>query len=212
MTGRPLPASARLLFALLLPLLAGCVNVGIGGSEPTPDIRFHVLGDPEPVATTRELWPTSIAVRRLRVGGRYEARVVERAGDDTLRFREYERWADEPDEALTAAVIESLVARGNFRAVLSADAGLRSHLELTGDVLAFDLLRSEDGPLRAAFAARFQLADRGGELLATAHVRGEEPLPGRTAEGLGAAMGKAVDRAVGTLLEQWGKTGVLRGE
>jgi len=199
------------LALLVALLLGGCISVGIGGSEPTPEIRFHVLASPATTARTKELWPISIAVRGLDVRGRYEVRVVESDGADTLRFREFERWADEPDEALTVAVRESLVAQGNFRAVLSAGSGLRADLELSGQVLAFDMVRPAEGPLRARFVARLVLSDgRSGELKRVVSVRGEQPLAGRDAAGLGTAMAAAVDQAVQELLRNWKTSGALK--
>jgi ABC-type uncharacterized transport system auxiliary subunit len=192
--------------SIVAALLGGCISVGLdGGDEPT-SIRFHTLPlSPQPTPPRGAVtWDGVLCVRGFAARGRYEARVVERAEGDTLRFLEYERWGDEAAESVGIAVRRALEQNGPFRGVVGSTGHLDSQWELRGEVLEYDLVRTTTGPYRARFQASFELSDRrSGALVSARTLMAERDLPGRSAQGLGSAMSAAIADVAIRLATEW---------
>ena len=146
-----------LLLAALAAGSAGCISVGLAGDGTQPEMRFHTLEAPILPKTGDPASPHSVAVARLSARERHDVRVVKRLPDRTVRFLDFERWADSPDEAVSVAIRESLAVSGTFRSVSDAADGHPVTHSLDGHLLAFELIPSESGPWKARLAVRLTL-------------------------------------------------------
>jgi ABC-type uncharacterized transport system auxiliary subunit len=135
---------------------------------------------------------------------------VQRGGADHFVYLEFERWGEQPANAVTDAVREALAGTGSFTAVSAAGDALVADRYLDGYVLAFDLVETPSGPWKARVALRLVLSDRAGKLLHTSVYDASRPLPGRDPAGLGPAMAASVGEAVTKALADWEAAGLMR--
>ena len=203
--------SFRSVLALPLALaLSGCITVGLAGGDEDRQIRFHTLDGSVVAASVKESSSKVLKVREFEALQRYEPRVVRRTEDQTLEHLEFERWADEPTDAVTIGVWHALATSGLFDGVLRAGSDHAVDLVLDGFIQRYDLVRTASGPWQARFSIRFDLADaRTGKLLNSRTVDVSRELPGPAADGLGRAMGQCVSEAVRVASDRWLKSGAL---
>ena len=202
-------ASARFTTIVAALLLGGCINLGLGGSGPMPDLHRHTLDAAAGVAARPGNAP-SLAVRTFGSRSRYDIRVVRRDDADGFSYLEFERWGDLPGNALTDAVREGLAGTGAFTSVSSAGDAFVVERFLDGYLLAFELVKTASGPWKARLSVRLVLSDRSGKLLHTAVYTVTHDLPGDGPAGLGPAMSAAVGEVVNHAVADWDAAGLMK--
>ncbi len=104
-------ASMLVLTLTLLPALVGCGRVRYPAYY-----TLNLTAPPDPPAADNAR--TSIAVREFRSPGYLQqGPIVYRTTPEKIGFYEYHRWAADPRELVTAAVIEHLRASGQYTIV-----------------------------------------------------------------------------------------------
>ena len=198
---------ARILTRALLGLAAalpaaGCIQIA---PEQSTAVRRHAL-DVVPVAAPEGAagaLPT-LAVREFTARRRYDARVVRRGTAGELTFLEFDRWVEEPAEAVTTVVREELARSGAFHGVTSAGAAFETALVLEGVLLAFDVIVGADGSETARVEMRLDLAGTThGDLVHSGRFVAERPVAKVPGGGIGPAMSACVADAVRDALAAW---------
>jgi len=194
---RPLLAALAIVASLFT---SSCL--GLGGEPPV--ITRHSIdlipiqpfdGDP--------LFP-SIAVRNFEGRLRYGSRVLRVDGDGTTTYLAFDRWLEDPNEALTDVVREALAQSAQFTVVGPATTAFKPELMLDVTVLSCDLVRTDEGPWRARLVLRLDAARlESAEMLHAAVYKAERDLPGESSEGLGHAMSECVHDVVKAALLDW---------
>jgi len=199
-----------LLATLAAGLCGGCISVGLAGDGPAPAMRFHTLEAPTVSRGSTPASKHAVAVSRIDARERHDVRVVERMPDRTVRFLEFDRWADSPDEAVSVALREALAASGIFRRVSDAASAHPVTHTIDGHLLAFELIPSASGPWKAHIAVRLTLGPAlGGDGHHTELYDATRDLPGAGTNGLGEAMSACVGDVLGQAVAAWRKAGAL---
>lgn len=175
---------------------------GLGGSPPVIHRHSIDLIQADEVAT-EPMYP-SLAVRAFESRQRYEARVLRVDADGATTYLEFDRWLEDPQDALTDVVREALSHSGAFDVVAPATSGFSAAYILDGTILRCDVLRPANGPWRAQLSLRLDVArvDRA-EMLHAAVYSAERALPGASTDGLGAAMTACAVQVVREALADW---------
>jgi len=184
--------------ALTLP---GCFS--LGGDE-APEIRRHSIDLPDMSAVQQAPDFGPVIVRQFASRARYEPRVVAIDGPGRVVYLDGDRWVEDPAEAVTTVLRESLATSGAFEAVAAATSEMQTDLVLDGSLLACDVLREPAGPWRVRLAVRLEVTDRRtGDMVAAESFDVQHALPGAGTDGLGAAVGRCVDDVVTQALASW---------
>jgi cholesterol transport system auxiliary component len=184
------------LLAVALASLAGC-----GSKVRYPN--YYVLSLPPPVTPNAELKPvlTSVEVRRFAAPSFLRAGpIVYRPSAEQVNFYDYHRWATDPRTAVTAAVVESIQARGVFQSVRLSDGRGSPDYLITG---MLDRLEEVDqGPdVFVEVHLSAQLMDlRTGDVLWRDTSSESTKLEQRAVPGVVAGMSRAADEAVKQLV------------
>jgi ABC-type uncharacterized transport system auxiliary subunit len=201
------PTSAFLATAALA--LAGCISVDVGGRKDAPVVedRFHVLDSGAPSAAPGAADGPMLAVRPFRAAGRLDKHVLRLAGPGRVAPMDHDWWADEPAEAVTEVVRDTLAGTGRFRAVVDPVASLGAAFWLDGVVQEFAVDAPAAGPARARVRVRFTWTDaRSGDVRWTSVHDATEDVPGPGTDGLGPAMSGAVAKAARAALQSWDRS------
>ena len=119
---------------VLMLVLCGC-----GGRIRYPRYYALEIHPPVPRSENRVRFPGVVAVRRfetpayLRRGG-----IVYRRAPEEIGFYDYHRWAENPGDAVTTAVIDALHSAGLFSAVKSYDGQDRQDYLMSGRLERLD--------------------------------------------------------------------------
>ncbi len=131
---------ATILAAFLL--LAGCAS-------KVPATNYYTLRPPLPsaAASVPQPLPVDIGVMRFAVATQALAqdRLVYRDGPHKVGFYEYQRWADNPADLVTNAVVDYLRKTGAFRTVGVFRSTPENTLLLRGQVESLEEVDSEGG-------------------------------------------------------------------
>jgi uncharacterized lipoprotein YmbA len=118
----------------LVWLTAATVSLtGCAGKIRYPN--YYVLNLPAPVAAATQPKPLlgSVAVRKFNAPAFLRAGpIVYRRSAEQLDFYDYHRWAIEPRNVVTNAVVQNMEARGVFQSVRLFDGRGASHYLVTG--------------------------------------------------------------------------------
>ncbi len=197
MIPRPL-LSAFALAAVFLT--TSCL--GLGGEPPV--ITRHSIDLIQIESVSLDAQFPSLAVRAFEGRQRYEARVLRRDDDGTTTYLEFDRWLEDPQDALTDVVREALAQSRAFTVVGPATSGFDPELMLDGTVLACDLHRVPQGPWRARLMLRLDVARlESNEMLHAGVYTAERELPGASATGLGRAISECTAEIVAQALADW---------
>ncbi len=130
MTSRPITIAC---FAFLT-LLTGCT-----GKVRYPDYYMLALAPSKQPATNDPGQLATVAVRRFDTPGYLrQGRIMYRETPEQLGFYEYHRWASEPGQAVTSAVIDALRTTGLFASVEPYDGQERPEYLLRGRLERLD--------------------------------------------------------------------------
>ncbi len=194
------PQIAALLIAVAFAT-PGCLSLGGGEAPP---IRRHSIDLPAVDVVEAETLYEPIVVRQFASRGRYELRVLVQDGPGRVSYLEHDRWVEDPAEALTTVVRETLAASGRFAAVAASTSEMQTDLVLDGALLACDVIRPAGGPWRARMAVRLEVTERStGRMISAMSLESESDLPGASSEGLGAAIGHCIEDIVARAMALW---------
>lgn len=177
-------------------LLAGCV-----GKIKYP--TYHTLNlapavDPPPKSGTL----ASIAVRQFQAPAYLrEGPVVYLTSPEEIGFYEYHRWAVDPREAITHAIVERLRANGNFALVKTYDGHNDVDYILTGRLEKLDEVDYEGG-VKVEVALSAQVIDLHSGKTVWVNVAAEKAkVEGRNVNAVVSQMSNLTDRSIDELLK-----------
>jgi len=185
--------------AILLALLsAGCVT----GGQP-PVVRYAL--DPDTTATQVTATDRAMAIRTIDAARPYRQKIAFLAEGAVLGQYEHAEWAELPEDLVTRALSDALVATNRFADVGRSVDVLRPDLMLTGELRKFHENRTST-PRTAQFEVRLELREGvARELVWSATLSAEVPLEKDDVSALPAAMSEAVSQVVREAAEQMGK-------
>ena len=112
-------------FKKILPLFALLATLGCGGK--IPPTHYYALNLPAAPAPPAEPLPHTLVIMPLRTSSMLtQDRIVYRPEPEEVGYYEYHRWAQDPREAVTNALIEKIRASGAFSSVARFDGRTRS--------------------------------------------------------------------------------------
>lgn len=179
----------RCITLVLAWLVAGC-----GGLPYTPTVRYVISPDVHLVKAERT--ERSLGIRPLEPTRRHKQAIAYRVGDYELRYYDSAEWAEAPRAMVTRALMDAIIATGRFQDVGYAADLASPDLILTGELRAFDEVRTENTWL-AECEIRLEL--RQGlqrQAVWTATLSASQPLEEHTLPALAAAMSQAVAQVV----------------
>ena len=133
------------LVAISFVLIALITLAGCGGAVKYPNYyALHVPPPPDPPA--QEGVRASLAVREFRSPTYlHQGAIVYKTSPEQIGFYNYHRWAVDPREVVTNAVIERLGASGNFTQVKPYDGRSDVDYVLSGRIEKFEEVDYEGG-------------------------------------------------------------------
>ena len=182
------------LMLALLPALAGCARVRYP--------RYYTLNVPAPPdPPAPESVRTSIAVRQfqspvyLRQGP-----IVYRNTPEEIGFYEYHRWASDPRNIVTSAIVDHLRASGNFSAVSAYNGRPDNDYVLSGKLEKLEEVDYQSGvKVEVAMSAQITRVATGATVWSNA-VSEVGTVSQRTVPGVVSQMNRTMDQAINKLL------------
>jgi ABC-type uncharacterized transport system auxiliary subunit len=187
---------AAALIAIALPSL----TVGCLGKVKYPTyytLELPAAPDPPGQPGTR---PT-VAVRKFRSADYLrQGAIVYRASPEEVGFYNYQRWAVNPSDFVTRAIMDRLRASGKFGEVTIYDGRANADFVVTGRLEKLDEIDYQGG-VNAEVALSAQMTDfRSGKTVWTGDASRIEKVDKRTVVGVVVAMNSALDGAIQKLL------------
>lgn len=187
-------ASMLVLTLTLLPALVGCGRVRYPAYY-----TLNLTAPPDPPAADNAR--TSIAVREFRSPGYLQqGPIVYRTTPEKIGFYEYHRWAADPRELVTAAVIEHLRASGQYTIVSEYKGRADDDYILSGRL---EKLEEVDYPagvkVEVAVSAQITSVKTGATVWSNA-VSEVATVSERTVPGVVSEMNRTVELAISRLL------------
>ena len=188
------------LAAVLMTLALSTLTVACLGKVKYPTYyTLNLPPAPDPPAQAGTL-PT-VAVRGFH-SAEYlrQGAIVYRPAPEQVGFYSYQRWAVNPSEFVTRAMIDHLRASGKFAEVVLYDGRADVDLVLTGRLEKLDEIDYQGG-VKAEVAISAQMTDlHSGKMVWTGDASQIEKVDKRTVGGVVAGMSSAVDGAIQKLL------------
>jgi len=178
----------------LLPALAGCGGVK---SAKYYALNLPAAADPPAPDNVR----TSIAVRQFRCPNYLrQGPIVYRPSPEQIGFYEYHRWAADPRQVVTSAIVDTLRASGQFATVSIYDGRHDNDYVFTGTIEKLEEVDYESGvKVEVALSAQITRISTGTTIWANS-VSEVENVSERTMPGVVAQMNKATELAIAKLL------------
>lgn len=190
---------SRLITALVTLTISTCLIGCISKIKYPTYYTLHVpmTADPSIVGGTR----ASVAVREFRSAGYLrQAAIVYRASPEMVGFYDYHRWAVDPREFLTNAIMDRLRASGKFAEVKIYDGRSDVDLILSGRLEKLEEV-DYDGGVRVEVALSAQMTElRSGKTVWANAASEIAKVDKRTVPAVVAEMSHAMDRAIQKLL------------
>jgi ABC-type uncharacterized transport system auxiliary subunit len=128
-------------FALTALLLAGCA-----GKVRYPDYYMLALAPSKVPAANEDYKLSAVAVQRFETPAYLrQGRIVYRQTPEQIGFYEYHRWASDPGQVVTTAMVDSLRAAGVFSTVQTYDGQEHAPYVLQGRLEHLDEVDYENG-------------------------------------------------------------------
>jgi ABC-type uncharacterized transport system auxiliary subunit len=185
---RTAPAFVAILFA------ASCASI--------PSTNHYVLGLPREsdVATGKSKYTYSVAIAPFESEPVYmRKKIIWRSHSTRLGYYSYEKWASLPSEMLALRLYERCHSAGLFKTVYAEGSGA-ADLVISGKVIAFEELESEDGHF-GRVEAMIQIAERDGESIWSGVVSHAEPVGERNIRTVVQAIADATDEVLTQAIE-----------
>ena len=176
-------------------LLTGCIGRMKYASYYA--LNLAPVADPAPGPDVR----TSVAVREFRAPAYLrEGPIVYRPSPEQIGFYEYHRWAVDPRQAITNAIVERLRASGNFAEVTVYDGRADVNYIVSGQVEKFNEVDYEGGVgVEVSVSAQVTELHSGKTIWANS-ASDISKVERRTVPAIVAEMSRSTDRAVEKLL------------
>jgi len=191
----------RIRLALSLITLAVMMSLlGCGGAVKHPAYYTLHLGDiPDP--PTAEGSKASVAVREFRAPVYLrQGPIVYRESPEKIGFYNYHRWAVDPREFLTNAVVDRLRASGRFAVVKMYDGRSDVDLILSGRLEKLEEVDYEGG-VKVEVALSAQMTELGsGKTIWASTASDSAEVDHRTVPAVVAEMSEAMDHTIQKLL------------
>jgi ABC-type uncharacterized transport system auxiliary subunit len=188
--------------ASFLVMVAGSILlIGCMSKIKYPTYYTLNLAPPlDPPAKTNAL--ASIAVREFRAPAYLrEGPIVYFTSPEEIGFYEYHRWAVDPRESITQAVVEYLRASGNFKLVKVYDGRNDVDYVLSGRLEKLDEMDQEGGvQVEVALSAQVTDLHKGNTIWANSAAE-KVKLEGRNVSSVVAQMGHLADHSIEELLK-----------
>jgi ABC-type uncharacterized transport system auxiliary subunit len=131
-------------FKKILPLLVFLAMLGCGGK--IPPTSYYTLSLPPPPAPAANPLPHTLVVMPVRTSSMLaEDRIVYRPTPVEVGYYEYHRWAQDPRESVTTALIDKIRASGAFSSVARFDGRTRSDYVLRARIDRLEEVDFESG-------------------------------------------------------------------
>jgi len=186
---------ALLLVSGLSMLLTGCIGRMKYASYYA--LNLAPVADPAPGPDVR----TSVAVREFRAPAYLrQGPIVYRPSPEQIGFYEYHRWAVDPRQAITNAIVEHLRASGNFAEVTVYDGRADVDYIFSGQLEKFNEVDNE-GSVGVEVSLSAQVTElHSGKTIWTNSASDTSKVERRTVTAIVAEMSRSTDRAVEKLL------------
>jgi ABC-type uncharacterized transport system auxiliary subunit len=185
-----------LIGAMTSVLLTGCM----GKIKYPAYYRLNLASPVDPPARSEAL--ASIAVREFRAPAYLrEGPIVYLTSPEEIGFYEYHRWAVDPRQTITAAIVEHLRASGNFKLVKVYDGRSDVDYVLSGRL---DKLNEVDyeGGVQVEVALSAQVTDlHNGNTVWTNSAAEKAKVEGRNVSSIVGQMSNLTDRGIDELLK-----------
>jgi ABC-type uncharacterized transport system auxiliary subunit len=179
--------------------ISACLIGCVGKAKFPTYYTLHLPppADMPPAAGTRP----SVAVGEFRSGAYLrQGAIVYRATPEQVGFYQYHRWAVDPREFLTNAIVDRLRASGRFAEVKIYDGHSDVDFILSGRLEQLEEVDYEGG-VRVEVALSAQMTDlHSGKVVWTNAASENEPVEKRTVAAVVAEMSQAMDRTIQKLL------------
>ena len=188
------------LTALGLTLAMVAVLTGCAAKIKYPSYyTLNVPPAPDPVA--QEQVRPSIAVREFQAPGYLrQGPIVYRSAPEEIGFYEYHRWAADPRVQVTNAVVDHLMAGGQFAAVSKHDGHSNADYILSGRLEKLEEV-DYDGGVKVEVAISAQITRlAGGATVWSNTVSETAAVPQRNVPGVVSQMNKSMDLVLNKLL------------
>jgi ABC-type uncharacterized transport system auxiliary subunit len=185
---------------LLTGVMASVFLTGCMGKIKYPAYYRLDLAPPTDPPMRSDALP-SIAVRELRAPDYLrEGPIVYMDSPERIGFYEYHRWAVDPRQAVTVALVEHLRASGNFRLVKIYDGHNDVDYVLSGRLEKLNELDDEGGvQVEVALSAQVTELHNGNTIWANA-AAAKGKVEGRNVSSVVARMSNLTDRSIEELL------------
>jgi ABC-type uncharacterized transport system auxiliary subunit len=131
-------------FKKILPLIAFLAMLGCGGK--IPPTHYYALSLPPAPAPAAESLPYTLVVMPLRTSSMLtQDRIVYRPSPEEVGYYEYHRWAQDPRESVTNALIDKIRASGAFSSVARFDGRTRADYVLRARIDRLEEVDFEEG-------------------------------------------------------------------
>jgi ABC-type uncharacterized transport system auxiliary subunit len=186
--------TAIVLMLTLLPALVGC-----GRMRYPAYYTLNLPAPPDPPAGASVR--TSIAVREFQSPGYLrQGPIVYRSAPEEIGFYEYHRWAADPRQLVTGAVIDHLRASGRYSMVSTYNGRPDNEYTFSGRL---DKLEEVDSPtgvmVEVAMSAQITKVKTGTTVWSNS-VAEAEPVSKRNVPGIVSQMNQTMDLAINKLL------------
>lgn len=132
-------------FKKILPLIVFLAMIGCGGGK-IPPTRYYALNLPAAPVPAADPLPHTLVVMPLRTSSMLtQDRIVYRPAPEEVGYYEYHRWAQDPRESVTAALIDKIRASGAFSSVARFDGRTRSDYVLRARIDRLEEVDFEGG-------------------------------------------------------------------
>jgi ABC-type uncharacterized transport system auxiliary subunit len=187
------------LAAVLITIASSTLTIGCLGKVKYP--AYYTLDLPSPPDPPVQAGAPTIAVREFRLPDYLrQGAIVYRPSPEQVGFYNYQRWAVNPREFVTRAVVDRLRASGKFSAVTVYDGHANADFILTGRLEKLDEIDYQDG-VNAEVALSAQMTDlRSGKTVWANDASETAAVAKRTVPGVVAEMSHAMDGAIDKLL------------
>jgi ABC-type uncharacterized transport system auxiliary subunit len=181
------------LMLALLSALAGC------GSARYP--KYYTLNLPSAPDPPAPASRSSIAVREFQSPGYLrQGQIVYRSTPEEIGFYEYHRWAEDPRQTVTSAVIDDLRASGRFSTVSTYEGRSDSDYVFSGKLQKLEEMDDEDGvKVEVALVAQITRTSTGTTVWSNT-VCEVGKVSQRTVPGVVAQMNRTMELAINKLL------------
>lgn len=200
--------NARILVTALtlgLLLAGGCLPTGT--YQPTRHFTLQPGGPAAkkgavPIAAT-------VKVRRFSVVPRYDSRMTRRVSGTQVRYEEYNRWVETPDELVANGFYRALLRSQAFRDVVPPEFNAPGDFLVEGRVMVFEVDPRSQARLSLVLVLR---RESDNQVIWRETVNGTSPIEGADPAALAKAMSLALDWIVAGCIEEWRGLAELQGK